>query len=101
MLLPQGLGEGVALPSMNNLVAAHIPPNAKSRALGMAFSGFHSGGGGHKHVRQGKQLQPHILPAGCLFLCMMMYMFAGMYRTNVTSTPRTAARLIHAGTLLL
>jgi MFS family permease len=31
---------------MNNLVASHIPPGAKSRALGMAFSGFHSGQGG-------------------------------------------------------
>lgn len=40
---PQGLGEGVALPSMNNLVARHVPPSAKARALGMCFSGFHSG----------------------------------------------------------
>jgi predicted MFS family arabinose efflux permease len=39
----QGLGEGVALPSMNNLVASHVPPSAKARALGMCFSGFHSG----------------------------------------------------------
>ncbi|KIY98369.1 putative anion transporter 2 [Monoraphidium neglectum] len=38
-----GLGEGVALPSMNNLVARHVPPSAKARALGMCFSGFHSG----------------------------------------------------------
>ncbi len=40
---PQGLGEGVALPAMSNLVASHIPPAAKARALGMCFSGFHSG----------------------------------------------------------
>ncbi len=39
----QGLGEGVALPTMNNLMANHIPREAKARALGMAFSGFHSG----------------------------------------------------------
>jgi len=38
-----GLGEGVALPSMNNLIASHIPKEAKSKALGMAFSGFHCG----------------------------------------------------------
>jgi ACS family sodium-dependent inorganic phosphate cotransporter/ACS family sodium-dependent inorganic phosphate cotransporter-like MFS transporter 9 len=39
----QGLGEGVALPSMNNLVATYIPKEAKARALGMCFSGFHTG----------------------------------------------------------
>lgn len=39
----QGLGEGVALPSMNNLIAAHVPKEAKARGLGMAFSGFHTG----------------------------------------------------------
>eukprot|EP00198_Chlamydomonas_reinhardtii_P002510 XP_001691846.1 predicted protein [Chlamydomonas reinhardtii] len=38
-----GLGEGVALPSMSNLVASHIQPAAKARALGLCFSGFHSG----------------------------------------------------------
>ncbi|KAG2442479.1 hypothetical protein HXX76_002565 [Chlamydomonas incerta] len=38
-----GLGEGVALPSMSNLVASHIEPAAKARALGLCFSGFHSG----------------------------------------------------------
>ncbi len=42
----QGLGEGVALPSMNNLVARHVPAAAKARALGMCFTGFHSGGCG-------------------------------------------------------
>ncbi|GLC37990.1 hypothetical protein PLESTB_000448400 [Pleodorina starrii] len=38
-----GFGEGVALPSMSNLVASHIPPASKARALGLCFSGFHSG----------------------------------------------------------
>ncbi|KAF8067233.1 PHT4 [Scenedesmus sp. PABB004] len=38
-----GLGEGVALPSMSSMVSRHVPPPAKARALGMAFSGFHSG----------------------------------------------------------
>ena len=28
---------------MNNLISTHIPLAAKSRALGMAFTGFHSG----------------------------------------------------------
>lgn len=39
----QGLGEGVALPCMNNLIATHVPKSAKARGLGMAFSGFHCG----------------------------------------------------------
>jgi len=38
-----GLGEGVALPSMNNLVANFIPKEAKAKGLGMCFSGFHTG----------------------------------------------------------
>ena len=38
-----GLGEGVALPTMNHLVAAHVPPANRATALGTAFSGFHCG----------------------------------------------------------
>lgn len=38
-----GLGEGVALPAMNNLVARYIHPSRKASALGACFSGFHSG----------------------------------------------------------
>ncbi len=37
-----GLGEGVALPSMNNLVAT-LPKSLRSTGLGVAFTGFHSG----------------------------------------------------------
>lgn len=43
LVVVQGLGEGVALPSMSNMVAAHVPPSAKARALGMSFTGFHTG----------------------------------------------------------
>lgn len=39
----QGLGEGVALPTMSNMIAKYVPKEAKGRALGLAFSGFHSG----------------------------------------------------------
>ena len=38
-----GLGEGVALPSMNNLVANNIPLARRSTALGGCFTGFHTG----------------------------------------------------------
>jgi ACS family sodium-dependent inorganic phosphate cotransporter len=38
-----GLGEGVALPTMNHLVAAHVPPGRRATALGTAFTGFHCG----------------------------------------------------------
>ncbi len=38
-----GFGEGVALPSMNNLVARNIPPARRATALGTIFGGFHSG----------------------------------------------------------
>lgn len=37
-----GLGEGVALPSMNNMVAG-LPTAKRSTALGIAFTGFHCG----------------------------------------------------------
>ena len=36
-----GLGEGVAMPSMSNLIATFIPKEAKARALGLSYSGFH------------------------------------------------------------
>lgn len=38
-----GLGEGVALPSMNNLVATRIEPSQRATALGVVFAGFQSG----------------------------------------------------------
>lgn len=38
-----GLGEGVALPAMNSLVAAHAPRGSRATALGLCFGGFHSG----------------------------------------------------------
>lgn len=38
-----GLGEGVAMPSMSNLIATYIPKEAKARALGLSYSGFHGG----------------------------------------------------------
>jgi len=38
-----GLGEGVALPSMNNIIATRIEPSRRATALGGAFLGFHSG----------------------------------------------------------
>lgn len=38
-----GLGEGVALPAMNNLVANNVPPARRSTALGGCFTGFHTG----------------------------------------------------------
>jgi MFS family permease len=38
-----GLGEGVALPSMNNLIATRIQPSRRATALGTVFTGFQSG----------------------------------------------------------
>jgi ACS family sodium-dependent inorganic phosphate cotransporter/ACS family sodium-dependent inorganic phosphate cotransporter-like MFS transporter 9 len=38
-----GLGEGVALPAMNSLVAANVPAGSRATALGLCFGGFHSG----------------------------------------------------------
>ena len=38
-----GLGEGVALPSMNNLVGKGVRPERRATALGVSFAGFHSG----------------------------------------------------------
>jgi len=38
-----GLGEGVAMPSMNNLIATHVPKERRAQAVGTAFMGFHSG----------------------------------------------------------
>ena len=38
-----GLGEGVALPAMNNLVANNVPLARRSTGLGGCFTGFHTG----------------------------------------------------------
>jgi ACS family sodium-dependent inorganic phosphate cotransporter/ACS family sodium-dependent inorganic phosphate cotransporter-like MFS transporter 9 len=38
-----GLGEGVALPAMNSLIAEHVPKGSRATALGLCFGGFHSG----------------------------------------------------------
>merc|ERR1719379_1792521 len=38
-----GLGEGVALPSMNNLIGKNVKTDRRATALGMSFGGFHSG----------------------------------------------------------
>jgi predicted MFS family arabinose efflux permease len=38
-----GIGEGVVLPSMSALVATQVHPEAKARALGTVFTGFHCG----------------------------------------------------------
>mmetsp|Transcript_50811 Transcript_50811/g.94649 ORF Transcript_50811/g.94649 Transcript_50811/m.94649 type:complete len:457 (+) Transcript_50811:40-1410(+) len=38
-----GLGEGVTMPSMNNLLAKHVPPASRARSIGLIFSGFHAG----------------------------------------------------------
>ena len=40
-----GLGEGAALPVMNNLVATNVPRQQRATALGTCFSGFHTGAG--------------------------------------------------------
>jgi len=38
-----GLGEGVALPSMNNLIGKNVRAERRATALGISFAGFHSG----------------------------------------------------------
>ncbi len=38
-----GLGEGVALPAMSNLVATRVAPRARATALGLVFAGFQAG----------------------------------------------------------
>ena len=38
-----GLGEGVVLPSMSNLMATRVPTSWRATALGLVYAGFHSG----------------------------------------------------------
>ena len=38
-----GLGQGLTLPSMNSLVGSALPANQRSKGLGVAFTGFHTG----------------------------------------------------------
>ncbi len=55
-----GLGEGVALPAMNNMVAG-LQREKRSTALGIAFTGFHCGTGNAQHLRYA------LLPLGSLY----------------------------------
>lgn len=38
-----GLGEGVVMPCMNNLMGRWVPPAERARAVGFCFAGFHFG----------------------------------------------------------
>jgi len=38
-----GMGEGVIMPGMNNLLATSVPPASRARAIGQVFTGFHGG----------------------------------------------------------
>lgn len=38
-----GFGEGVVLPAMSNLMATRVPTSWRATALGIVYSGFHSG----------------------------------------------------------
>lgn len=36
-----GLGEGVVLPSVTNMLAQRVPPARRASSVGAAFAGFH------------------------------------------------------------
>ena len=38
-----GLGQGLVLPSVTNLLARHVPASRRASAVGLAFAGFHGG----------------------------------------------------------
>ena len=38
-----GLGEGVVLPAVTNMLALRVPPQRRASAVGTAFAGFHGG----------------------------------------------------------
>lgn len=38
-----GLGEGVVLPAVTNMLARHVPPARRASSVGAAFAGFHGG----------------------------------------------------------
>lgn len=38
-----GLGEGVAMPAMNNMIARWVPPQERSRSLSLVYSGMYGG----------------------------------------------------------
>ena len=70
-----GLGEGVALPSMNNLVANNVPLARRSTALGGCFTGFHTGPASilfslqcPQRCTQSHFIGTHTGPASVLFL---------------------------------
>ena len=38
-----GLGQGLVMPSVTNLLAQRVPPQRRASAVGLAFAGFHGG----------------------------------------------------------
>jgi hypothetical protein len=46
---------------MSNMVAAHVPLSAKARALGMSFTGFHTGEGAHSELQLYCSCRPPVL----------------------------------------
>lgn len=50
-----GIGEGVAMPAMNNMLSRWVPVNERSRSLSLVYSGMHTGS------IVGLGLSPHII----------------------------------------
>lgn len=65
-----GLGEGVALPAMNNLVANNIPPSRRSTALGGCFTGFHSGVSCSCRLSAAQMLAWYLKTTSCMQRCL-------------------------------
>ena len=85
-----GLGEGVALPCMNNLVGRWVPRRERSRAVAACMAGFQSGS------MVGLLAAPVMLRAGGVSRPFLVFGVAGVvwaavWAAAATAFPRGAA----------
>ncbi|KAF8397341.1 hypothetical protein HHK36_016254 [Tetracentron sinense] len=81
-----GVAEGVALPSMNNMIARWFPQTERSRAVGLAMGGFNLGSA------IGLMLSPILMSQGGVFGPFVIFGLCGLlwilvWITTISSTP--------------
>ncbi|KAK6927060.1 Major facilitator superfamily [Dillenia turbinata] len=87
-----GIAEGVALPSMNNMISRWFPQTERSRAVGIAMAGFHLGNA------IGLTLSPILMSQGGLFGPFVIFGLSGflwvlVWLSATASTPDRSSQI--------
>eukprot|EP01025_Chloroclados_australasicus_P000249 TRINITY_DN10119_c0_g1_i2.p1 TRINITY_DN10119_c0_g1~~TRINITY_DN10119_c0_g1_i2.p1 ORF type:complete len:608 (-),score=45.69 TRINITY_DN10119_c0_g1_i2:74-1729(-) len=87
-----GIGEGVAMPAMNNMLSRWIPRSERSRALALVYSGMYTGS------MVGLAVSPHFIqyfawPSVFYIFGMLGSVWYGFWRYQAVSTPSEDKRI--------